>query len=91
MRVSNTKSFFDYWSSRVPVSSYTDVATLYNYCQVGDVLLWRHAGTRTIYHATIISQKESGEVRYCGHTKDKKDYAIRASQDQENDFTLLDF
>lgn len=92
IRISGNNNFHDYWAPRVPDGNYASHTTVSNYGQVGDVVLWRHAGTLNRFHTTIITKKSNGIVYLTYHSNDTKDKPINElNNDDTVDWSLLDF
>lgn len=89
IRVSDFSAFM---SSIATASTHTSISSLYDACEIGDIVQLADKNTGSAYHSIIITDKDSSSAYYCGHSNDRNNVAIEDTLDESYDnFILFDF
>lgn len=89
IRVSDFSAFM---GSIASTSTHETINSLYNACEIGDVVQLADKNTGSAYHSIIITDKDSTSAYYSGHSNDRKNVDIEDALDESSDkFILFDF
>lgn len=89
IRVSDFSSFM---SSIATKTTHTTINSLYEACEIGDIVQLVDKNTGSAYHSIIITGRDSTSAYYSGHSNDRKDVDIEDTLDENSDnFILFDF
>lgn len=84
--------FHSYWAPIVRDANYKDSSSVSKNGNIGDVVMFRDAGTLKRWHTMIITSKGNNNVVYLsGHTTARLNYPITNYNDSTIDWSLLDF
>ena len=66
------------------------VSSLYDSCEVGDVVQLMSKASGTPYHSIVISSRTLSTAYYCGHSSNRVNENIVSISDDTNSFVLFD-